>query len=115
MGQAAGAFLTTALEDRLESFNQFLSASIAATAVQRRAVVKVGVYGVSRQWEGVTHRNVSQLSLQLPGLEVSVREVEVLSAPLHGTDFESRFVTDTTQLRALIKEVTLGAHATAGG
>lgn len=42
---------------------------------------------------------------------MAAREREVQQAPLASREFEARFVQDTTLLRTLIKEVTLGAHA----
>lgn len=117
LGRAAGAFLTTALEERLESFNEFLRQSLGAADLRVASIVEMSAgwwaFRASSVQEVVSSRRLplSSISLRLPGIYLKVREATVQYAPLTSREFEERFVQDTAILRALIKEVTLGAHA----
>jgi hypothetical protein len=114
--RAAGAFLTTALEERLESFNEFLRQSLDATELRVASIVELSAgwssFRTSRVQEVATSRRLplNSISLHLPGIFLSVRETVVQYAPLVSREFEKRFVQDAALLRALIKEVTLGTH-----
>lgn len=112
---AAGAFLTSELEDRLEDFRQFLDDSLDAVDEQRRVAVSVSVLGLSTATSFTTGRRSAwmQSNVSLPGLlglSVALREESVVSAPIGSRTFTERFAADTASLRALIKEVTLGTR-----
>ncbi|MGK3206863.1 hypothetical protein [Amycolatopsis sp. MEPSY49] len=114
--RAAGAFLTTALEERLESFNEFLRQSAPAVELRVANVVEIsvglGAFRASSMQSGTSSRRlpISSISLSILGARLTVREVAVQYAPLGTREFEERFVQDTAILRALVKEVTLGTH-----
>lgn len=112
---AAGAFLTSELEDRLEDFRQFLFDSLDAVDEQRRVAVAVSFLGLSTATSFTTGRKSTWMrsNVALPGLlglQVALREERVVSAPLGSPTFTERFAADTASLRALIKEVTLGTR-----
>lgn len=115
--RAAGAFLASALEERLESFNEFLRQSRVATEVRVASVVELSAgwfsFRASRVQEVISSRRLpySAFSLRVPGLYVKIGATVVQYAPLVSKEFEERFVQDSALLRALIKEVTLGVHA----
>jgi hypothetical protein len=118
--RAAGAFLTTALEEALAFFNQFVRDSQAATKVRRLVVVEAGLFGfaisreryMEKQMRG-TPQMLPVLVAAVPGpVRIALREKRVVQAPLTSREFEEYFVASTVRLRGLIKEVTLGAHAT---
>ena len=54
----------------------------------------------------------SSISASLGLIGFSYRGSEILAAPIASRDFEERILNDLTVLRALVKEVTLGAHST---
>ncbi|QIM22382.1 hypothetical protein G7075_16585 [Phycicoccus sp. HDW14] len=115
MDRAAGAFLSPQLEDEIEDLSSFLRASIAADAVKRRITFTIRVYGTSMSRVVESTANVWPSNISLMGIGSSVEVTKVLAAPLTSKEFEEQFVTATTRVRGLIKEVTLGAHARTGG
>jgi hypothetical protein len=116
----ADAFLTTELSERLRSFAQFLRASRCATKATESFLLGYDVYlpfigGSGRvrstMFRGGIRRRLlpSDLSISVLGMGIILRREEIVAAPLASELFEERFVGDTIELRALIKEVTLGS------
>ena len=112
LNRAAGAFLSPQLEDELLDLNEFLRASVPARAVKRRIAFTLRLAGTSLRRERDSVARVWPTSISLPGImATSVEVTKVLAAPLGSKDFDEHFVVTTARVRALIKEVTLGAHS----
>jgi hypothetical protein len=117
LARAAGAFLTTELEERLESFNQFVARSLDARETKVTLVIALRAFFIEMAHEGVINKRFPFKSVKLhyfwiPFLpKMLVREDAILQAPLTSRNFEERFIADSIILKALIKEVTLGAHS----
>jgi hypothetical protein len=124
-GRGASAFLTIEIEERLLAFNAFLLESLNATQAVTKFVVEysfeVGFipfgrknFQFARNIQVTTSRarffprGIISAGLGIVGF--SYRTSETLAAPIASRDFEERIVRDLTGLKALIKEVTLGAH-----
>jgi hypothetical protein len=114
----AEAFLTNELEDRLRYFTEFLVASIAATSVRRKVVIgyraSVGGLTIGNSMAlTVTGKRAllarsGALSIDVFGFGITYEAEQVLAAPLNSVEFNRRFVSDSSEIRILIKEVTLG-------
>jgi len=125
IGAGADAFLTTDLEEHLDSFRGFLAASRDATTVRKKVVFgsTLGHYSgeTESRSDALTWARVVFAGLDIIGSAVtlipfsafgqlSYRE-EVLSAPIASREFEIRFIADLRVLRSLVKEVTLGSQS----
>lgn len=115
LDRGAGAFLTAALEERLGSFNEFLRESLGATETQVEVLLSVGLsyLGMHMQTERthILHKRLPyKVRFNYLGWKTEVYEKQLLRAPLATRNFEEAFVRQTTLLRILIKEVTLGTH-----
>ena len=123
--RGSSAFLTTELEERFLSFNAFLEESLASTTSLTKLVVEYGVDLRFLPFGGSTFqfsRNIQlptrhsrlfprgTISAGLGILGLQYKGSEVLAAPIASRDFEQRALGDMTGLKALIKEVTLGAR-----
>jgi hypothetical protein len=121
--RGANAFLTTDLDETLQSFNEFLFGSQTAEQVSVRAIVKVslrsiplvGRLGAEHEYilsgkKAGTFRSAS-VSMGIAGIGFTYQADEILKAPLNSVDFEKRFVRDIHMINVLIKEVTLGSAA----
>lgn len=123
--KAAGAFLTSAIEEELESFNAFLRESLVADKTIRHVAYNARVlwtrYAIERRVTSATRTSYARsraISSALVGFtsplamgsiaSISLRQDRVLAAPLGSAAFEERFVDATVRLRAYIKDVTLG-------
>lgn len=123
--KGADAFLTTALDESLRSFNVFLSRSLTA----KKPVVKVameyrfGASGLSTEgkiareipaeskWDREIAKSVGKMSMWLWGFgEFAIRFSDVLAAPIETREFEERMINDISMLKTLVKHVTLGSH-----
>jgi hypothetical protein len=117
--RGAAAFLTTALEGELEDFIAFLEASHDATTTKRRATVRLSIFGMSIEGALSSPTAIQQARLMstlryLPALfmpRVKVLKDHVVAADPLSDVFNMEFVLSVNRLRVLIKEVTLGAHA----
>jgi hypothetical protein len=121
--QGADAFMTSALEEQLISFAEFLRNSLSAEGVRASVVLEsvFTAFGVSlgtattkpmsgRTVEGLTR--LGDLSIGFPGVaRASYRTEKLVEAPITSEPFERRMVEDLAVLRELIKEVTLGTQA----
>ncbi len=119
--RGADAYLTTAIDERLNDFNNFLRGSL-----DRKALVKKRVYQASISLFGLKARSdreetaevtsrigrvrVSPMSISTFGAELRYAE-RVLSAPIDSEEFETRFKNDIVQIKFLVKDVTLGSTA----
>lgn len=126
--RGADAFLTTELEERLRSFNNFLVASLETKEVVAKAVIKFrllntlittpmrvsskassGLRGLRETiMSSVKFENISVGGF---GLGFTYNVEEILAAPITSKEFERRISGDIPALKFLIKEVTLGAHS----
>lgn len=121
--RAADAFLTSELDDWVRALNSFVRESLETD----RPVVRVSLSteyrfsGLAWSTRELTLRSkVTALTsiprgafrLGLPGLVRMNYEATVLAAPIRSREFEARITTDLARLKYIIKEVTLGAHAT---
>lgn len=123
--RGAGAFLTTVLELRLASFRGFLQTSLNTTEPVVRAVLKyrIGIFGLRAEHQfsselrgsAVRRWGSRPVAIVLFGASIEYHANELLAAPLGSQEFEARLQRDLGDLNALIKEVTLGAHATRDG
>ena len=114
----AEAFLTNELEDRLRHFSEFLDASLIASEIRRKAVIgyQVGFGGLNyiESYElTLTGKKAMWLrspkvSLSMFGMGFTYEADMVLAAPLDTFEFNKRFVSLSSEIRILIKEVTLG-------
>lgn len=120
MSKGAGAFLTTELDERLQSFGAFLDASKNAEYVTLKMILGFALPFFGSGYQEMESRIsgrftrilwIPRLSVSLGSLGVSYEAREILAAPLSSRDFEERFVRDTHIINVLIKEVTLGAKA----
>jgi len=123
--RGASAFLTIEIEERLLAFNAFLLESLNVTRAVTKFIVEYGFevgfipFG-RRSFQLARHVQVPTrrvrllprgiISAGLGTVGFSYRTSETLAAPIVSRDFEERIVHDLTSLKALIKEVTLGAH-----
>jgi hypothetical protein len=114
----AEAFLTNELEDRLRHFSEFLTASVTATEVRRKAVIgyhaNLGGLAFAQSNElTLTGKRAAWLrspkvTLSFFGMGVTYEAEVLLGAPLDSVEFNKRFVSDSSEIRILVKEVTLG-------
>lgn len=121
VARGAGAFLTSTLEARLDSFRDFLCGSLGATVPLAKVVfhfsARIVGMGFSREapsrvpLKALTRWGFASAGLSLLGLGIGYRIEETLEAPLSSHEFESRLVQDLSELSSLVKEVTLGAHS----
>ncbi|MFE1994120.1 hypothetical protein [Streptomyces parvulus] len=110
--RGASAFLTVDLEQRLESFNEFLRRSLSATEVRSKTLVNFSYMGMGQEALFETRRKMHPMSMRLMLMRFSL-DSQVMFAPVYAREFEDRFISDLAVLRTLIKEVTLGAHSRA--
>ena len=114
----AEAFLTNELEDRLRHFSEFLDASLTTSEIRRRAVVgyHVGFGGLAYAESNeviltgkkATWLRSPRVSVSLFGMGATYEAEVVLAAPLDSIEFNKRLVSLSSEIRILIKEVTLG-------
>lgn len=126
--RGASAFLTTELDERLSSFSSFIAESLTMNELVTKMTIQYDFglqgmpflpsffYSFSRKarlptkYSRLFPRGAISASLGLIGF--SYRGSEILAAPIASRDFEERILNDLTVLKALVKEVTLGAHST---
>lgn len=124
--QGANAFYTTDLDEALQSFRQFVSASVTATETNIKGVLKTSmgplpfVGGMESERNLVLkgkrierYRTTGEISVGFWKFRFTYRADEVLSSPVNTVDFEERFVRDIYTINVLVKEVTLGSKARA--
>ncbi len=132
IGAGADAFLTTELEERLDSFRSLLNSSRDATQVRKKVVFGSTLGGYysgeiesGKQKGGFSWTRVGTAALDSIGTAtVSIFPLlpfspltqlrfrqELLSAPITSPEFEKRFMADVRVLRSLVKEVTLGSQS----
>lgn len=124
LGEKGGnAFLTTDLDETLQSFNEFLFGSRCAHEVSMKLIVKfelrsipfVSYFGTEREYtlsgKRVRQFGSGSIDISLGGLGIAYQATEILKAPLSSSEFEERFVRDIHTINILIKEVTLGSKA----
>lgn len=122
--KGADAFLTTTLDERLRSFNGFLTASRIASDSERRitigySIALPGSFSMSRdrkitkviKGKAASRLNLGTISLNIGGLGFNYEDEELVAAPLNSMDFERRLLADIPTLKLLVKEVTLGAKS----
>jgi len=128
----ASATFTLKLDDTLTSFISFLeksrSASDLVIAADVEMAYSVGYFGWKIQ-NSKTRRLTSSrrallqpvnLNFALPlfpfGMTMKMKRIPTLAAaPLSSDDFAERFTMDVNQIKAAIKEVTLGAYRAPSG
>jgi hypothetical protein len=128
MKRGADAYLTSALDEELQSFTNFIRDSMDAQQVNRKRVMKalVTTQGLRYLFFGLplpyfryqyelAERAVGRL--RLPAFDVSLFGFQlayserIYAAKVESRDFEARIRGAVPALKALIKEVTLGAPA----
>lgn len=122
--RGANAFYTTDLDELLQSFREFLSASLVAEETNIKAIFKTSIgslpfigrmesehHGILRGKNIERYRTSGKLSIKIWKIDFAFKADEVLSAPIQAEDFEARFVRDVHTLNVLVKEVTLGSKA----
>jgi hypothetical protein len=126
MKRGADAYLTSALDEELQSFTNFIRDSMDAQEVNRKRVMKalVTTQGLRYLFFGLPYlryqfdlaeRAVGKLRLptfdvSLFGFQLAYAE-RIYAAKVESRDFEARIRGAIPALKALIKEVTLGATA----
>lgn len=127
--RGAGAFLTSELEECMESFSTFLEDSLKANQndepVKRMVLqYRLGMPGLgSMQAQGIIESRRGRLQRLLTNtfgrggtsfnflyLAFTAQVPELLSAPIKSKEFEERILSDIGKIRFLIKEVTLGSQ-----
>lgn len=138
MKRGADAYLTTALDEELQRFTNFIGDSMDAQTVNRKPVVKIVVpaQGLRSLFFGLSSIRYRYQMAKLPNLkklpDLAMRVTEVLGVPPFRVDlfgfhlayaeriyaakiesrvFETQIRRAIPALKALVKEVTLGAHA----
>jgi hypothetical protein len=126
--RGADAYLTAQLEQRLQSFNRFLDASMTAQnpVISRVLDYRVYIPGTIRYSgsltvksdKGVMERVLTSMFGRrrfnlnpIPGISVLYQMPELLAAPITSVEFQERMIQDIQDMKFLIKEVTLGSHA----
>ena len=114
----AEAFLTNELEDRLRHFCEFLLASLTASAVVRRAVIgyRVGYGGLAvadsseliLKGKNALWWRSPKLSVSFLGMGLTYEAQVILAAPIDSVEFNQHLVSTSSEIRILVKEVTLG-------
>ena len=120
----ADAFLTTALDEHLRSFNGFLAASCNAAEPERRisfgySLALPGSISMSKDGKitkvvkGKTASmfNLGKISFGVVGLGFTYESEELIAAPINSADFEQQILADIPALKLFVKEVTLGAQS----
>lgn len=124
----ADAFFTSELEEQLLSFSTFVRKSLTSTKARADVVFESsfgwGFIALALGGNRLTFRRSGVISgsaaetvqsrggtVSLMGVSLSYRAEKLLEAPLTSKPFEQRMVEDLPRLKALIKEVTLGAHS----
>src|SRR5262249_14889986 len=94
LDRAAGAFLTTALEERLEEFTHFVRSSRSATTTKVRLVVTLRAWGsrVSREFTVSRRLPVSTMSWNYLDVGFSANQQRTLAAPLLSAEFDRTFI-----------------------
>jgi hypothetical protein len=128
----ASATFTLKLDDTLTAFISFLEKSRSATELVITAEItmtySVGYFGWKTE-DSLTRRFTSSrrsalrpvdVSLSLPifplGMAMRMKRNPTLAAaPLSSDDFAERFTLNVNQIKAAIKEVTLGAYRAPSG
>lgn len=119
--RGADAYLTTAIDERLNDFNNFLRGSLDCKALVKKRVYQasISLFGLkaSSDLEETAEVTTRVGRVRMPPLSIStfgakLRYVErVLSAPIDSEEFEARFKNDVVQIKFLVKDVTLGSTA----
>src|ERR1700730_464754 len=125
LDRGADAFLTTALDERIQSFNGFIRESLKASEPVIKFVVGYSLsfaglsflttsYDFTSQVRGRWATRAARLgdvSFKILGSGFKYRVNELLAAPVFSKEFESRISTDIPAIKFLIKEVTLGTQS----
>jgi hypothetical protein len=126
MKRGADAYLTTALDEELQSFTNFIRDSMDAQELHRKRVMRalVTTEGLRFIFFGLPYiRYQFELAekaagkLRLPAFDVGLFGLKlayserIYSAKIESREFEARIRGTIPALKALIKEVTLGAPA----
>lgn len=128
--RGAGAYLTTELEGRMESLGTFLEASLNAKETDKPVkkmvlryrlsmpgLASVRTEGVIESGKGRLHEILTNIfgrggtSFDFFYIGFTAQVPELLSAPIKSKEFEQRMLADISEIRFLIKEVTLGSQS----
>jgi hypothetical protein len=120
MARGADAYLTTAIDEQLNDFTNFIGISLDQQAVRKRRVLQTdfGFFGMfispalssdDIATSRLGRASIPAFSLRTFGVRLSYSE-KVLAAPLDAAEFEARIRTEIPRIKSLIKEVTLGSH-----
>lgn len=117
--RGGNAFLTADLDESLSSFVIFLSSSAHAEVVDVQDVLEVNMPAIApfafdsplrTEFRSSKQSRLGNFRLSTLGIDLVIREQEVMSAPVSSQEFERRFLRDTFRVNRLVKEVTLGSN-----
>jgi hypothetical protein len=126
--RGAAAYLTSQLEQQLQSFNRFLDASLVASEAVLLRDVEYHVYipgfvrlrgrhsfksdrgPIQRAFTSLWGSRRFRINF-VPGTSLSYHMPKLLCAPITSPEFDERMVADIQVIKFLIKEVTLGSHS----
>jgi hypothetical protein len=120
MIRGADAYLTTELDERLQSFNSVLRQSIVESKVISRYVLRsnlsllpiaINLPSFEYQASRAPGKNIRipDISLRMAGIGFRYAE-KILAAPLGSREFEQFILTNIPAIKFSIKEVTLGSR-----
>jgi hypothetical protein len=124
LARGADAYLTTTIDERLNDFCNFLRESLDRSYVLKRRTIRAQVnsplvrledYRLSAVAEAKSRLSLVRLprfKYSVGGFGVDYSEV-ILGAPIQSDEFELVMKTEVPQIKALVKEVTLGSQAAA--
>ncbi len=119
LDRGADAYLTTALDQRLNEFTNFIRNSIVEKEIRKRRVVETrfNMFGLTTSPKIVAESAANSWAsrVRMPDISVGflgmgfVYSEKTLAAPTETREFELRIRTEIPQIKFLIKEVTLGS------
>lgn len=93
--RGASAFLTTGLDETLTSFLVFLKNSLNSSEARQQIIFSYRLPYLSGPFpdKAVETRRIEipQVSINLLGVGLSVREIKIIEAPIHSKEFRSDF------------------------
>jgi hypothetical protein len=126
--RGADIYLTIELDLRLNKFTNFIRNSVTETVSEKKVRKRITVSSIiQNRWlpwrpqfsytgdkKNLSGRHrIPNVSFRLPGFLSFTYVEEVLAAPLSSPEFQEVIQTSIPQLKALIKEVTLGSRSNA--
>lgn len=126
--RGADVYLIIELDLRLNKFTNFMRNSVTETVSEKKVRKRISVSSIAQNmwlpWRPrfsytvdrrflPGRKRIPNVSFKLPGVLSFTYVEEVLAAPLSSPEFQEVMQTSIPQLKALIKEVTLGSRSNA--